>query len=483
MSGQPAQLPAADDTTATPHSPPADPDSEELVRLRSEVASLRAQVDTRRRQTSAVDALRRVTAALLVMIAGFCLVASVVGLWAANTTLNTDRWVATVAPLPKNPQVAAAVSEYATTEVFQVLNVDQRLKEVLPPQAAFVVGPITGQVREYLQRTVNNVVRSDRFQQIWIQANRQAHQQALAILEGRSDVVSARGDQVSIDLLPLINQVIRQLSDQLPTLFGRDINLPDLSSGAIPANLRSIVESRLGVTLPANFAQFTVYDAGKLRAMQQALLTVKRDLAVLVVSTLVLIGLALAVSPRRRRSLLQLGLWLVIAAVTVTAGLRAVKTQLLMQVPTDYRDGVAATLTTVTATLRERGTQIIWLGVLLALVAYLVGPGQVPVLLRRGVATGTRATWRAAQRGGRLARAHGPDWIARYLDPLRIAGLVVAIAVALILSSWTGLLVVVIALVAYEVVITLVARAGNADPTGGPSGAPTAGNTPVIAGS
>ena len=35
--------------------------------------------------------------------------------------------------------------------------------------------------------------------------------------------------------------MLRQLSDQLPTLFGRTITLPDLSSGEIPDNLRARV--------------------------------------------------------------------------------------------------------------------------------------------------------------------------------------------------------------------------------------------------
>jgi hypothetical protein len=93
-----------------------------------------------------VTALRRVTAAVLILVAAFASVASVVGLWAANTTLNTDRWVATVAPLPRDPQVSAAVSQYATNEVFRVLDVEQRLRTVLPDQAAFLAAPVTGQV-------------------------------------------------------------------------------------------------------------------------------------------------------------------------------------------------------------------------------------------------------------------------------------------------------------------------------------------------
>ena len=438
------------------------PEAEELDRLRAELSEMHTRLDTRQRRVHAVAALRHVTAAVLVAVAAFALVASVVGVWAANTALNTDRWVATVAPLPRDPRVAAAVAEYTTTEVFQILDVEDRLRTVLPQQAAFVAGPLTGQLREAVGKTVYKVVRSEQFQRIWVEANRRAHQRALAILEGTSSVVVARDDRVDIDLLPVINQVLRELSNQLPTLFGKQLTLPDLSSGEIPDNLRARVQDALGVTLPANFAQFTVYDAGQLRAIQQAVTTAKRGLVLFVAGTVVLLALALLVSPRRRPTVLQLGVWLAIAAVAVTAVLRRVREQLLLEVPAGtYRDGAASALTTVFATLRERGTQLIWLGAILAVLAYLVGPGRVPVWLRHAAARTARAGGRWTRDGAGTLAAHGPDWTARHLDAVRVAGVVVAAVLALILSSWTSLLVIVLALAAFEVLVTVVGRSAR----------------------
>jgi hypothetical protein len=442
-------------TTAVPE------DTEELAALRAEVQSLRAQLDTRGRRRFALTALRKVVAAVLAALAAFLLVASVVGLWSAYTTLNTSRWVSTVAPLPKQPAVAAAVSQYATDELFRVVDVEQRVKAALPDQAAFLAGPLVGQVKDAIRKTANNVIQSDRFQQIWIEANRRAHQQALAIINQTSDVVVSRGDHVEIDLLPFINQILRQLSAELPTLFGKQITLPDLSSGEIPANLRARVEDAVGVVLPPNFAQFTLYDAGKLQTIQDAVVATKRYLAALVVGTVLLIILALVISPQRRRTVLQLGLWLVVASVAVTASLRAVRKQLLFEVPEGvYRDGVAAALTTITTILRQRGTQLIWLGALVALIAYLVGPGRVPVWLRRQVARGARAAGRWIRAGSQATASRGPGWIAGHLDVIRIAGVVVAVVLALILSSWTALLWIALGLAAFEVAVTLIGRAG-----------------------
>ncbi|MBB2941304.1 hypothetical protein FB565_001008 [Actinoplanes lutulentus] len=435
------------------------PDDLEVSRLKAEVAALRAQLDARPRKRQTARTIRSALAAMLVALAAFALVTSVVGLWAARTTLDTDRWVATIAPLPADPRVNAAVAEYATTEVFAVVDVEQRLREVLPAQAAFVAGPIAGQLREQVRKTVQNVLGSDRFQVIWVSLNQQLHQRALAVLEGRSEVVTAASDSVQIDLLPLINQVLRELSAQLPTLFGKTVTLPDLSSGEIPANLRLRIEEAVGVTLPANFAQFTVYDSGQLYEAQQAVVTAKRYLAGFVALTLVLLIAAFVVSPGRRRTMVQLGLWLVIAAVAITVVLRAVRREILEAVPGGvYRDGVDAAVTTVFSLLRERGVQLIIIGVLLALIGYLAGPGRIPVWLRGQVRRGSAAGWRGMAAGGRVVADRGPGFVSRNLDPVRIGGLVVAVLAALIWSSWTGLLVIVILLAAFEVAVTLMAR-------------------------
>ncbi|WP_084556006.1 hypothetical protein [Couchioplanes caeruleus] len=436
--------------------------SDELSRLRAEISTLHARLDTRQRRAAAVSALRRVTAAVLVALTAFALVASVVGVWAATTVLDTDRWVATVAPLPRDPQISAAVAEYTTTTMFEAVDVEQRVRAVLPEQAAFLAAPATGQLRGTVRSTVDDILQSERFAGIWTELNRRAHQRALAVIEGTSTVVVGRTDRVEIDLLPLINQVLRQLSAQLPELFGKQLSLPDLTSGEIPENLRVRVQEALGVTLPQNFAQFTVYDSGQLWAAQQAVATAKRDLLLGVIGTVVLLALALLVSPHRRRTLLQLGLWLVVAAVAVTAALRVVRAELLDRVPAGvYRDGVAATFTSVFGPLRTRGVQVIVLGAVLALVMYLIGPGRWPRWLRGHAAAGLRAAWRATRAGGRALVTRGPGWIAAHRDALRVGGVVTAAVLALLMSSWTSLLVVALVLAVYEVGVTVVARPGR----------------------
>jgi hypothetical protein len=444
--------------------PDPPPDAEELARLRAEVQALHERLDTRARRTAWTVTVRRALAAVAVVVAAFAAVCTLVGVWTAETTFNTNRWVQTVAPLPDDPKVTAAVSQYATTQLFAVLDVEDRLKEALPPRAGFVAGPVAGQLQTYMRQAVDAVLHSDRFQAVWLELNRQAHAQLVAILRARSDLVAAGQDRVTIDLLPLINQVLRELEGSLPTLFGHQLDLPDLSSGAIPTNLRVLVQSALGISLPANFAQFTVYDAGRLRALQDGVVQLKRSLIALIALTVVALGAALWLSTDRRRTVLQLGVWLVVAVLAMTIVLRAVRRDVLAQLPAGtYRDGAASAFTTVFAGLRERGWQLLWFGALLAVVCYLIGPGRLPVLLRRllrragrGIVDGTRRLRRSG--GTRQIAA----WTGRHIDVLRIAGVAVAALVTVWLSTWDALAVVVIVLVLYQIGLAVVARTARA---------------------
>ncbi|GIJ47893.1 hypothetical protein Val02_47790 [Virgisporangium aliadipatigenens] len=439
----------------------------ELHRLRTELSQARAELDTRERRRETLGAVRRWAGAVLAALAAFALVASVVGVWAARTVLDTERWTATVAPLPGDPAVAAAVAEYTTTQVFAVLDVEERVRAALPEAAGFVVGPVVGQVRDGVRRTVENVVGSDRFRALWTEVNRRTHQRALAVLRGTSAVVRTDGDRVTVDLLPVVNQVIHELGARLPTVFGRQITLPDLGSGAIPPNLRTTVEEALGVSLPADFARFTVDDGGRLRAAQRALDTARRALVATVSGTLLLLVLAFVVAPGRRRVTVHFGLWLCVAAVAVTAVLRAWRADLEARVPEGvYRDGVSATISLVTQGLRERGEILLRAGALLALGAYLIGPGRLPVRLRAAIAAGGRR----AAKAGTQAVHKAPQWTVEHLDAIRVGGVVVAVVAALLLASWTALLVLAVALAAFELGVTALARrtgsprAGEATP-------------------
>jgi hypothetical protein len=431
----------------------------ELDRLRAEVALLHGRLATRDRRRRWGVTLRRVGAAVLIAVSGFCAVASVIGGWGARTTLDTDRWVATVRELPRQPAVTEAMSAYLTDEVFDVLDVRQRLADALPPRAAFLAGPVTNAVRDFVRDRVRGYMRSDGFQSLWESANRFAHTQIMAVLENRSETVSVHDGTVTLNLLPIVNNLLIAIESELPSMFGRPLDLPTITSGQLPPDLRQRVEETVGVTLPSDFAQVRLYNRQLLPQLQQAVVTFRRLIVLLIAGTVLTGGLALWISPDRRRTILQLGLWLTIAVFVLSYVLRAIRDQLLGMVPaTLYREGVSVAVHEVFTSLRQWGDRLLWAGVVLAVVAYLVGPGRVPVALRRAVVRASRAV--AAR-----ARAVATDvalksWVVRHVDVLRVGGVAVAAIVALWFSSWTALFVILTALAGYALLLTALVRQG-----------------------
>ncbi|GAA2207699.1 hypothetical protein GCM10009850_031570 [Nonomuraea monospora] len=435
-------------------------ETDELERLRAEVAELRGRLEDRTRRRRHAHLARRIIAAVLVAVAGFGAVCSAIGLWGARTTLDTERWVATVESLPAHPEVTNAMATYLTDQVFTALHVEQRLAEVLPPRATFLAGPVTGAVHGYTKDLVTRFMGTEQFRTLWTDANRFAHAQILAILEGRSQTVSVSGTTVTLNLLPVVNNLLVTIEQRLPTIFGKRLDLPTLTSGTVPPGLRERIETAVGVTLPADFAQIRMYDRPMLGQLQEAMLTFKRSVVLLIGGSVLALGLALWISPHRRRTLLQWGLWLSISAVVLTSGLRAVRDQLLALVPEGvYRQGVSVAVYDIFTELRTWGIWLLWAGVVIAAVCYLVGPGRIPVWLRGNAVRGARSGWEAARSAGRNERLR--TWTGRYLDVLRVGGIVVAAVVALLLSSWLSLLVVALLLVGYEVLVTLLARGGE----------------------
>jgi hypothetical protein len=139
-----------------------------------------------------------------------------------------------------------------------------------------------------------------------------------------------------------------------------------------------------------------------------------------------------------------------------------VRTQLIDQVPAGvYRSGVDAGVQIVFVTLRERGTQLLWLGILIAVVAYLVGPGRAAVAIRHWAVQAWQFLSRWARHYRGVAVSDGPDFARAHLDPLRIGGLVAAGVLLLVFTSWAGLFWIAVLLGLYELVVTVVAASGH----------------------
>ncbi len=430
------------------------PDEAEVARLLEENERLRLELESgtkvsRRR-------VRRTIAAVLAFLTGLLLVLGVVATWTSRTALDTDKFVARVGPVIEDPTVRAAVATELGNELVDVLALQSRLTNALPQNLTFLAGPLASGAETVIRKQVTKFVYSEAFVKIWYSALRLAQTQVVGALTGSSAPLQVVNGKVAIDLIDVIGQVLNQLQSELPAVFGTAV------TSQIPDNLpvdqiRALVQRFLGVSLPENFALLPVVDQSALDTARQGIRIINLSVLLVGLGALVAFVLALVASVSRRRTLLQVGMWTAIITAVVFFALRTISQQAIASVqnPT-LRPAVTAGSRELFSTLRGFAALLFWLGLLLAVVMYLAGPGRFPTALRRWVATGfgwTRDRVRA------IAADEGyATWVAQHVDPLRIGGVVVAAVLLLWLSSWTALIVIGVLLVLYEVGVTLYAR-------------------------
>jgi hypothetical protein len=432
-----------------------DGDIAEVERLRRENAQLQEEVA----RVSGVKRhrLRAVAAVVAVVVAVASFAVALPGAWARRTITDTETYLSVVDPLASDPAVQEALSRQITTAVFTALDVEQKVGDVLEkraPQLTFLAGPITQSVQQFVQDQVQKVLASEQFQTVWDQANRVVQTQLVAVLRGDSDVLQVQNGQVVLNYLPIVNQVLAQLSGTLSTLLNRQITLPTITADTVPAEARDRLESALGVTLPDTFGSVVVYKTDVLTQVQDAVKIAQRALiAVLVLLVLALI-VAIGVSPHRRRTILQLAV--AIAVVTVIERRLAIGSvnDLVAQVPAENQAAARSVADALVQWFLQYSVVFLWLSLITIVVALLSGPYAWAVRFRAGVDDVVHHTLRSEE----VAPEGSPSaWIAAHRMPVMAA---IALVAALVFwaadldAGWWlvfALIVVVLELVAWRV--------------------------------
>src|SRR5690606_17142059 len=305
--GRPVPSPGRDHPGAAPVTThPETGLASEIERLRAEREALRAEVAALRGERRRRGWLRRTSAALLVALACVALVAAVLGVWARRNFLDTDRFVARAGPLIEEPAVQEALAARLTDQVMVPVDAEALFEEALPERGQVLAVPLANAVEGFVRDQVETFLATEQFERLWVAAIDLAHTGSVRVLRGESEAVTATDGQVTLNLLPVVNAVLAEITARSPEILGREVDLPDVTVDEMPAAAITRIEGALGVELPEDFGQLTVYDDGKLAAAQDAIGLFDRFVVLLLPPGIVVAGAALWMSPRRRRTLLQL---------------------------------------------------------------------------------------------------------------------------------------------------------------------------------
>ncbi len=134
---------------------------------------------------------------MLVVLASLLIPISVISVWAIRTVTDTDQYVATMAPLARNPVIVNHLAQKATDELFSTHVVQNKVTDVLPPSAKPIVTPIVAEVKSYVYGLALKVFQSPKFGQLWDLLNRHTHDAVIDILTGKKTPLRRRSSRAA----------------------------------------------------------------------------------------------------------------------------------------------------------------------------------------------------------------------------------------------------------------------------------------------
>jgi len=391
----------------------------------------------------------------LVVLACLGVTVSGVAVWLHRALLDTDQWVKLTAPIIDDPAVQRSVAEYVGREVVAALDVESRLEEALPDRVSMLAAPLATGVQDVITEQTQEIVASERAREVWVEANRVAHEKIVELLRGEAGVLYAQGDEVRINLLPIVSRVVTELRARFPRLFPGLVDVPSVTAETPAPDAIAEFEAAVGRDLPEDYGQITLVQNQKLEQAQRAVKLFDRAVWLLVVVTAGLIVAALLLSTRRLRTALFLGAGSAVALVVVLLVVSWLKGELVAAVGTGTGSAAArATITTVVADFTGFSRLLLVAAVVVAVAAWVAARREVVVgAARRGAAAAGRV-------GGGLAdRRSSTGVLARHLDGFRLAGVLVGAIVLLVsLPAWWGGLLLIAAVAGYELLLAWLTR-------------------------
>ncbi|HEY9484587.1 MAG TPA: hypothetical protein VIR00_16655 [Micromonosporaceae bacterium] len=316
---------------------------------------------------------------------------AVVAGYVRSQVLDTDTYVATVAPLAADPTVQDALAQRLANVIVTRADLagianglaSRLVEQGAPPRVTDLVSPLVSGITTFLDDTIRKLLATPQFEAIWQDMNRAAHQSLVTVLTGRkSQLVNSSGDTVTIDLGQLLVPLKQRLVERGITFASK---IPNVS---IPY---TIVESS---KLP------------KVRTYVRALNAVGTWLPY--VALVVFVG-GFLITPNRRRGILTGVIMLGVVDILLLAALAIGRTVYLDNLPSTVQSPRAAEILYDTL-LRFLVTalQAVLVGVIvIILAALLAGPSRLARWIRHQLGRALDAAGQGLRRTGAWAARVG----------------------------------------------------------------------------
>jgi hypothetical protein len=282
----------------------------------------------------------------LTVLTVLALVTAMLAVWVRTTVLETDRFMAIVEPALSDEAFPAALRDVVAEQVLVALDLDTRVSATLDELDRFLVDSIRDAldldvdpaVRSRLSRrdrptltalapgiatalearvveVVDAFVRSDILATRYADLVRQGHFGAVALVRGDEESlpnVSVDEDAVRLDLVPVTAAALQRVTGELQALLP-DTAIPEVVGGRADDG-RAQLEAALRTRLPDDFGQLAIMSRDDLDTLQAPVRAVDRLVVAVVGLALALVVATVVTARDRRRTLLHLGIGVVLGA-------------------------------------------------------------------------------------------------------------------------------------------------------------------------
>jgi hypothetical protein len=285
----------------------------------------------------------------LVVIGSVLAFLSVFAIWTERQALNTDDWVQTSGRLLQNSTIREAVGNFLVDQLYENVDVEKELSEILPGETKQLAGPVSGGLRQVAGDGADQVLQSATAQELWKGANRTTHEQLLEVLEEKEGTVSTEEGKVSLNL----GSLVTNLADQVG------------------------IGTQLAEKLPPDAGQITILRSDQLKTAQDVVIAIKGLALILSLLTFLCFGLAIYLSREGRWvTVLYCGVGLVSAGFAVIV-LREISGGIVVGQLVEeesVKPAAEAAWSIGTSLMTSIATTVIVIGVLFGIAGWLASP-------------------------------------------------------------------------------------------------------------
>ena len=243
-----------------------------------------------------------------------------VGYWAHETLLDTDKFMAAVTPAVESDAVKQVVADRLSDQVLEALDLDTRVADALdaagdrmseaianaldlsPAQAArlqrlggglqLLAGSIAGGLETRIREAITTFVTSREGDGLLVDLVRNLHERTVLLLRDELDQlpsIDVESGEVKLNLVPMVAESIRRVVNAGIVAIGGERQIPEFASGEDAEQAIDRLAGIVGRDLPPDFGQVPLMSEDQLRNAQGLVQTFDRVVWVL-------IGLAILLS-------------------------------------------------------------------------------------------------------------------------------------------------------------------------------------------